>query len=128
LIASTICGRPSEHLVDLDRRHAFALQIPQGAAGGEHLEAQRRELADGGQQARLVGIAHRDEHGAARRHLGAGAELALGEGHVEGAVEADDLAGRAHLRAQHRVDAGEAGEGEHRFLDADMIERSSASG
>jgi hypothetical protein len=46
------------------------------------------------------------------------AELALGEGEREGAVEAHDLAGGLHLWAQQDVDAGEAGEGEHRLLDA----------
>ena len=63
----------------------------------------------------------------------AGAELALGEGDGEVAVEAHHLAGRAHLRAEQHVDAGEAGEGEDRFLDRDMADagrlrgRSSAS-
>ena len=33
------------------------------------------------------------------------------------AVDAHDLAGRFHLRAEHGVDAGEAREREHRFLD-----------
>jgi hypothetical protein len=37
-------------------------------------------------------------------------------------VEADDLAGRAHLRAEQDIDAGEAGEREDRFLDGDMVE------
>ena len=40
----------------------------------------------------------------------------------ERAVEAHDLAGRLHLRAEHGVDAGEAGEREHRLLDPDMVE------
>ena len=52
----------------------------------------------------------------------AGAELALGEGHREVAVEAHHLAGRAHLRPEHGVDAGEAGERKHRLLDADVAE------
>ena len=56
------------------------------------------------------------------RHQAAGAELALGEGDGVVAVEAHRLAGRAHLRAEQRVDAGEAGEGEHRLLDRDMVE------
>ena len=55
-----------------------------------------------------------------RGHLRAGAELALGEGDAEAAVEADHFAGRAHFRAEQHVDAGEPGEGKHRFLDADM--------
>ncbi len=38
----------------------------------------------------------------------------------ESPVEAHDLAGRAHLRSEQRVDAGEAGEGEDSFLDRDV--------
>src|SRR5262249_32228413 len=52
----------------------------------------------------------------------AAADLALGEGGGKRVVEPHDLAGRAHLRPQHRVDAGEAGEREHRLLDGDMVE------
>src|SRR3546814_9411780 len=36
------------------------------------------------------------------------------------AVDAHDLAGRAHLRPKHRIDAGETGEGKNRFLYGDM--------
>ena len=76
----------------------------------------------GRQDARLVGILDRDEDGAGEGHAHAGAELALGEGHVVGLVEAHDLAGRAHLGAQENVDAGEAVEGKNRFLYSDMRE------
>ncbi len=55
------------------------------------------------------------------RQLVAGAELRLGEGAAEIAVEAHHLAGRFHLRPEDDVDAGEAGEREHRLLDRDMI-------
>ena len=44
------------------------------------------------------------------------AGLALGERHAERAVDAHHLAGRAHLRPEHRVDVGEAVERQHRFL------------
>ena len=56
-----------------------------------------------------------------------GAELALAEGHGEVAVDAHDLAGRAHLRPEHRVDAGEAREREHRLLDRDVVELGASS-
>ena len=70
---------------------------------------------------RLVAVADRNEHRAAGRHRAAGAELALGEGDGVVAVEAHGLAGRAHLGAEQRVDAGEAGEREHRLLDRDVV-------
>ena len=38
------------------------------------------------------------------------------------------LAGALHLRAQHSVGAGEAGEGEHRLLDADVLPPPLAAG
>ena len=46
----------------------------------------------------------------------------LGEGDGVVGVEADDLAGRLHLGAEHGVDAGEAVEGEHGFLDRDVLD------
>ena len=84
------------------------------------LKPRPREPLDRRQHARLVLVAHRDEQRARARQVDAGAELALGEGQREIVVEAHDLAGRVHLRAEQDVDAGEAGEGEHRFLDRDV--------
>ena len=51
-----------------------------------------------------------------------GGHLALGEGQAEGDVDAHDLTGRSHLGPEQRVHAGEAVEGQHRLLDADMVE------
>ena len=48
------------------------------------------------------------------------AELAFDEGDVVLAVDPHHLAGRFHLRPEHGVDAGEAREGEHGFLDRAM--------
>ena len=110
-------------LVDLMRLHAVLLEVAAGAPGGPDLEAEPGEHLHRVEQPRLVDIAHRYEDRARDGHLRAATELALGERHVERRVEADDLAGRAHLRPQHRVDAGEAGEGEHRLLHADMVAR-----
>ncbi len=70
--------------------------------------------------ARLVAVLDRDEDRALLRQLDAGAELRLGEGAAEIAIEAHHLAGRFHLRPQDDIDAGEAGEGEHRLLDRHM--------
>src|SRR3954453_5229824 len=68
----------------------------------------------------LVALAHRDEHRALAWYAGPAAELAFCERHLEGAVDAHDLAGRAHLRAEHGVDAGETRERENRLFHADM--------
>ena len=93
-----------------------------GAAGRQNLEADIDQHADRRQDARLVVIADGDEDGALARQFDAGAELRLGEGQREIRVEADDFAGRAHFRAEQRVDAGEAGEREDRFLDGDVLQ------
>ena len=85
------------------------------------LEAERGQQPYRRQDARLVGIPDRDEHRARARQIGAAADLALGEGDLEGSVDAHHLAGRFHLRAQHGVDAGEAREREHRFLDRAVL-------
>ena len=47
-------------------------------------------------------------------------DLRLGERGAERRVDAHDLAGRLHLRAEQRVDAGELGEREHRLLHRDV--------
>ena len=56
-----------------------------------------------------------------------GGHLALGEGQAEGAVDAHDLAGRAHLGPEQGVDTGEAVEGKHRLLDAHVVEHGTRS-
>src|SRR5205814_8880658 len=81
------------------------------------------ELAARLDQRRLVAIAHRDENAALERQVGAAAELRLGEGAAEIAVEPHDLAGRFHLRPEDQIDAGETGEREYRLLDRDMAVR-----
>ena len=50
-------------------------------------------------------------------------DLALGERQAERAVDAHDLAGRAHLGAEHGVDVGEAVERQHRLLHRDVARR-----
>ena len=113
-------GPALAHLVDDgDRQPRFA-ELAAGAARRDQLEAPFRQLPAGLDQRRLVLIAHRDEDRARERQVGAGAELRLGEGAAEIAVEPHDLAGRFHLGAEDQIDAGEAGEREHRLLDRDM--------
>ena len=57
-----------------------------------------------------------------RQHR-AGGQLGLVERPPERAVDAHHLAGRAHLRAERRVDLGEPGERQHRLLDGDRRRR-----
>ena len=71
---------------------------------------------------------HRDEHRAWRSATWPDAELALAEGHGEVAVDAHDLAGRAHLGTEDGIDAGEAREREHGLLHGDMVELRRAAG
>ena len=88
-----------------------AMEKPSALKAPGHLEA-----------GRLVPVGQREEHRARVGQPGARRHLALGEGEAEGDVDAHDLAGRAHLGAEQRVDPGEAVEGQHRLLDAHVVE------
>src|SRR3546814_4358348 len=80
--------------------------------------------------ARLVAVLDRYENAARGRQAVARAELRLRKGEVEIAVDPHDFARRFHFGRQHRVGAGEAREGEDRFLHRDMrdvaVDRSDA--
>ena len=70
---------------------------------------------------RLVGVGHREEDRAGARQVRARRRLRLGERGREVGADAHDLAGRAHLRPEQRVRAGEAVERQHRLLDRDVV-------
>ena len=74
-------------------------------------------------EGRLVLVANRDEHPPGQGQLHAGAELALGKGEAEIAVDPHDLAGRFHFRSQHHIASRETCEGEDGFLHRDMVRR-----
>src|ERR1700730_11744116 len=115
--------RPAfRNLVDALRLYALAIKIARGAPGRPDLEAEPRQQSGGFEDARLVDVAHRNEDGACPWNIRAAAELALGESNRKRAIEADDLAGRAHFGPEHGIDAGKPGKRKYRFLDADMIE------
>uniref|UniRef100_A0A0N4ZAF6 NAD-specific glutamate dehydrogenase n=1 Tax=Parastrongyloides trichosuri TaxID=131310 RepID=A0A0N4ZAF6_PARTI len=121
-----------EHLVDQADLDAFRLQIVVGAAGGDDREALGQQRLHRLQDEGLVGVLDRDEGAAFGRQDGAAADLRLGEGAGEGGghvglaftfpVQAHDLAGRAHFRSKQCVNAREAGEWEHGFLDCDVLQ------
>ena len=92
-----------------------------GAAGGRQVETGAGQIAGDGDERLFVRILHRDEDPPFGRQMGAGADLAFREGFGEGGVDAHDLAGGFHLRAEDDVDPGEAREREDRFLDRDMF-------
>ena len=114
-------GDGAAALVDLVHHlggDAIGLEPGSGAPGREDGKAELDNDPDRFEHVgRLVGLLDRDEHGARLGQMRARAHLRLEEGAREVAVPAHDLAGRAHFRPQDRVDAGEAGEGQHRLLD-----------
>ena len=116
-----MCGRPSSTLLTgVDRQPGLGAAVSAVPLGRDQREAHLDQPAAGLDQRRLVLVAHRDEDAALERQVGAAAELRLGEGAAEIDVEPHHLAGRFHLRPEDQIDAGEAGEREHRLLDRDM--------
>src|ERR1700734_3590683 len=114
---------PFGNFVDFQRGHVMRLEKARGAARRLNLEAEGEKPSHRLQYARLVDVAPRDEHSAGARPAGAAAEPAFGEGDVARPGEPHHFAGRAHFRAEHRIDAGEARERKPRLLDADMVDR-----
>src|SRR5690606_10937374 len=74
------------------------------ALGCEDPEAELLEAARREDHVALVAVSNRDEHGAAGGDSAVSGGLTLGECGREVAVDTHDLTGRAHLRAEHRVD------------------------
>ncbi len=105
-------------------RDAAALEDLGGAGGGEHLEAQADQRAGREDQVALVAVGDRDEDLALGRQRAVGAGLGLRVGGAEHPVQAHDLAGGAHLRAEDgvhaaAVDVAEAAPRHHGLLDRD---------
>src|SRR5690606_35060911 len=94
------------------------LDDPGGAGGSDDIEAKVNQFAGHVGNEGLVIFAHADEHGAGGRQHFAGTQLGLGEGLGEAVPHTHHLTGGLHFRPEDRVNAGELGEGEHRFLDA----------
>src|SRR5947209_11741114 len=112
---------PLRYFVDLGGGGALFLQKSRRAARRDEAESEVGEKPRRIDDARLVAVADGDEHTAGARYFRAAAELALGESDIERAIEAHDLAGRAHFRPEHSVDAGKPREGKDGFLDPDMV-------
>ena len=66
----------------------------------------------GGEGGGFVHILDRHKGAAGFWQVNPCAHLRLEEGQRKGAVPAHDFAGRTHFRSEHRIDAGEAGEGQ----------------
>src|SRR5690606_23341264 len=85
--------------------HAVAAQDLGGPLRGKNLKAQVSEALDGEHHVPLVPVRHGHEGAALGRQRAVGGLLRLGEGGAEHLVDAHDLARRAHLGAEHGVDA-----------------------
>ena len=107
-------------LLELAGRDPHALDRLARAPRGDDAEAEVVQRLGDRDRARLVAVGHGDERRPAVGQRRAGRGLRLGERRREVARDAHHLAGRAHLRAEHRVGALEAVEGQHRLLDADV--------
>ncbi len=116
-MASTMFGRPSSTLLT---RVAGTPAASSAAAylRCDHLEPEGDEPAHGIDDAGLVVLAHRDEHRAAGRHAGTGAELRLGEGNGEIVPYAHHLAGRAQFRPSTVSTSGKRANGNTASLTA----------
>ena len=99
-----MCGPAFRHLVDLGRLDAVLGQVALGARGRDHLEAERAEQPHRLQDARLVGVAHRDEHGAAlaaaacRRRAGSWRRRRCSRGRAPSPRRSISFPGRARCR------------------------------
>src|SRR6185437_10585611 len=88
-----------------------------GAAGRDQCESAPGEVARDFQQARLVGVAYRQEYlAASRRRRDVRGLVAACERLAEALAHAHHLTGRAHLGSEDRIDVLEFQEWEDRFL------------
>src|SRR6516225_4228069 len=111
-----------QHLVDLAGGNALLGEIALSSGGCDNPETEVNEKPNGFDQARLVVVLDRDEDRSLARQARAPSDLAFGEGDGEITIDAHDLAGRFHFRAEHRVDPRKACEWKYRLLHADMVE------
>src|SRR5205823_392545 len=108
------------HLADVLHGQSRGGQRVRRAGGCDQLEAERVQRTRDGDDGGLVLVADGEERRALGRQAAAGGALRLGKGGRQVGGAGHHLAGRAHLRAEHRVRAGEAREREHRGLDGDL--------
>ena len=110
------------NLLDRLAIDARRTQGARGAVGGDHVEAQAHDLTRDGDDGPLIAVAYADEHVAADGQLIADGQLRLGVGAREVVADAHDLASGFHFRAEHGVSSGEASEGHHGLLDAEVLQ------
>src|SRR5262245_50162491 len=81
-----------QYLVDLGRLYALFRKVSLGSRGRDGLETEGRQEFDRREDARLVGILHRDEDGSTTRQAGTAADLAFCESDLEGTIDSHHLA------------------------------------
>ena len=117
---STTFGEPSVTLCTAPHGDADPRDRAGRAGSRDELEPERLEERGQHRHRGLVAVADREEDGAAAGSGRPAARSALREGGGQVGGDAHHLAGRAHLRAQRRIGAGEPLEREHRRLDRDV--------
>src|SRR5579859_4849816 len=100
-------------LVDAFHIHAGGLDHVGGTGGGDQLESHVHEFAGDQCDVALVVIGDADEGRYLGRKLLSRSQLRLGKGFAEVIGDAHDLPGGFHLRAEHRIYAGELATGKH---------------
>ena len=122
LIRSTMCGRPSSTL--LMRSQAMPCSSQEGARAPRRDELKPRAAVRArlGSSRCLSAIAHREERLAGRWRLNVRRFVRARERGAETAADAHHFAGRAHLRAEDRIDVLELEEREDRFLDRVVLQ------
>ena len=109
------------HVVDVQ---PGAAERARGAAGRDRDGSRgRRTRPRPGSRSPCRSRGRRGRRAPLARQRPAGGALGLRERGREVVGARHHLAGRAHLGAEHRVGAGEAGEGQDRGLDADLARR-----
>src|SRR5208337_3276934 len=98
---------PFADLADGGDVYAVLEQCANSPAGSDQSKAHRGKSPGYWHDGLTIALGHAHEDGTARRQSAQGRELALGKSRGKVGVDAHDLAGRAHLGAEHDVHAGE---------------------
>ena len=112
---------PLREFVDQLGRDTGLGQHVECSLGRVYGEAKVGEIFGNADNLAFVGVLHADEDVPLGRQCRLGGHLGFRVGDTQILVDAHDLAGRAHLRAERDVDPGEFDEGKHRLFDRVML-------
>src|SRR5205823_14242804 len=92
-----------------------------GPLRGRDIESEHGEPTCKPDETAFITIGNADENGSIRGHCLSCRKLGFGEGFPKGVAGSHYFSSRLHLRAEHRVYAGELGPGKHRALDEEAF-------